>query len=559
MRAPALTLLLLAALTLAAYGPVLRAGFVNIDDQSYVTENPAVRGGLSLAGLRWAFTSVGYASNWHPLTWLSHQADVTFFGMRPGLHHLTSLFLHTASTILLWVVWRGMTGAGGQAFLVAALFAIHPLHVESVAWVAERKDVLLGFCFMLALLSYLHYLRRPRLARLAALTGLHALVLLAKPMGVSLPVVLLILDWWPLGRWQRESARDLLWEKAPLFLLSAASAGITIAAQNRGGALVAAAKLSVLPRFANAAVSSATYLKQLLWPRDLAVFYPFPEGGIPPWQIAAAVILLAAISGLALAAVRKLPALAAGWLWYLAMLLPVAGLVQVGSQARADRFTYLPLIGIFTALASAAGMFAAAGALKRRSLAAVGVILLPLLAWGTWRQAGYWRDSRVLFTHALAATRDNWLAENNLGAALSDAGEEVAARSRFERALAIKPDYPEAHQNLATSLLQSGRLEAAESHYREAIRLRPGYAKARNNLGTVLLERGDQDEAIVQLRAAAAADPGYTDAHFNLARLLEMSGRPDEAQREYRELLQRAPGDTEARARLDAIAGRSGR
>ena len=557
-RAVPVAVLLLAALTLTAYGPALRAGFVNIDDPTYVTANPAVRGGLSLAGLRWAFTSVGHASNWHPLTWLSHQADVTFFGMRPGLHHLTSLLLHLASTVLLWVVWQSLTGAEGQALLVAALFAVHPLHVESVAWVAERKDVLLGVLFMLAIRSYLQYLRRPRPARLAALTGFHALALLAKPMAVSLPAILLILDWWPLGRWRRGATLNLLREKAPLFLLSAASAGITLAAQSRGGSLVATAKVSILPRIANAAVACAVYLKQLVWPVDLAVFYPFPENGIPSWQVAAAVLLLATVSGLALATARSRPALAAGWLWYLTMLLPVAGIVQVGSQARADRYTYLPLIGIFMALAAAAGRPAATGAAGRRILAVIGVILIPLLAWGTWRQTGYWRDSRTLFTHALAVTRDNWFAENNLGAALSDAGEEDAARSRFVKALAIEPDYPEAHQNLATSLLRSGRLEEAELHYRASIRLRPGYAKARNNLATLLQGRGDPAGALEQLRAAIAVDPSYADARFNLARLLEMTGQRNEAQREYRELLLRAPGDAEARARLDVIEGRRG-
>ncbi len=549
---------LLAALTLAVYLPVLQAGFVNIDDATYVTGNAHLRGGIA-AGVAWAFTSLGYAGNWHPLTWLSHLLDVRLFGLRPPGHHLVSLLLHAAAAVLLFLAWRGMTGAAGPAFLVAALFALHPLHVESVAWVAERKDVLLGFCWMLVLLSYLRYVRKPSAARLAAVAVLYAFALMAKPMGVTLPLVLFLLDWWPLGRMTgsrppASSPGRLALEKWPLLALAAASGMVTLLAQGRGGSLIDPRKIGWSLRCANAAVSYAVYLGKTFLPVRLAVFYPFPEAGLPAWQVGGAVLLLGGTTTLALLGARRRPALAVGWLWYLLTLLPVIGLVQVGSQARANRYTYLPLVGIFMVPGAAAGWLAGSPR-GRRAVATAAALALLGLGWATWIQAGHWRDSPALFSHALAVTRNNWLAENNLGAALADTGRDAEAEEHYRRALALKPQYPEAQQNLATLLLKKGDLDGAADHYRQAVRLKPDYAKAHNNLGTVLVRQGRTVEALESFQAAVRADPDDADAHFNLAATLEGMGRSPEASYHYGEALRLNSGDAEARSRLTGNAG----
>ena len=432
----------LALLTLAAWLPVLRNGFVNLDDSYYVTANPWVRQGITRAGLAWAMTAK-VASNWHPLTMLSHMLDCQLFGLDPAGHHATSLLLHLANVLLLFaVLWR-MTGAAGRSATVAALFAVHPTHVESVAWVAERKDVLSALFWILAMGAWARYARAPSAGRYLLVLLLMALGLMAKPMVVTLPFALLLLDVWPLDR-LRLGWRRLLIEKLPLLALSAASSLITLRYQE-----TSLAPLGVVPwslRATNALVSWAAYLGKLFLPRHLAVFYPIPLA-IPAWKVAGAALLLAAITALAVRWARREPWLLAGWLWFLGTLVPVIGLVQVGRQAMADRYTYIPSIGLFLAV-----VWSVAGLLRehRAALATAAGIVVLALAVTTRMQIGYWSDSATLFRHALAVTGDdNYLAHIGLGKALMGEKDWDGAAEQLRAALARYPYLIEARAGLA--------------------------------------------------------------------------------------------------------------
>jgi tetratricopeptide (TPR) repeat protein len=532
----ALAAALLAALVVFAFRGVAGLGFIEeYDDYQYVTRNPAVAAGLSAAGVRWAFGSVGYAYNWHPLTWVSHMADVSLFGLRPAGHHLVNLALHAASAALALLVLSRATGALWPAAAAAALFAVHPLRVESVAWVAERKDVLAVFLGLLTTAAHLRYARRPAAGRHAAVVALFALGLLAKPSLVALPACLLVLDWWPLNRLRRGapagerpaagfSAAALLLEKAPLALLAAGSAALTFVAQRRGGAMAAA--IPPAWRVENALVSCVRYLGDTAWPRGLAVFYPYPAGGVPAWQWAGAAAALAAISAAAVWARRRHPALLAGWLWYLATLAPVLGLVQVGEQAAADRYTYLPHLGLAVALAWGARDLGRRLPPLARVLPALAAAALVALVALTGRQIGVWRDGVTLFTHALAVNRDVWIAENNLGLYYLGRGDRDRALAHFREAVRIKPGHARSRYNLAVVLLELGDLPRAEEQFRAAVALDPGDAEAHANLGVVLMRRGAADEAIVHFREAVRLDPGDALAADHLRRaLLARGGR----------------------------------
>jgi tetratricopeptide (TPR) repeat protein len=449
-RLPLLLGAALALLTLAAYLPALHNGFVNLDDGFYVTGNPQVQKGITRASAAWALTA-NVANNWHPLTLLSHQLDCQLFGLDPAGHHATSLLLHLANTLLLFAVLRGMTGALWRSAAVAALFAVHPAHVESVAWVAERKDVLSALFWILAMAAWTGYARRPSPGRYLLAALMMILGLMAKPMVVTLPFALLLLDVWPLERhglgWRR-----LIAEKLPLLALSAAASLVTLRYQR-----TSLAPLDLVPwslRLANAAVSYAAYLGKLLLPRNLAVFYPIPLA-IPAWQVAAATVLLAALTALAVWKARRAPWLLVGWLWFLGTLVPVIGLVQVGRQAMADRYTYIPSIGLFVAIVWGI----AALARERRailSMAAAAAILA--LAAGTWMQAGYWRDSVALYRHALAVTRGNYVAHVGLAKALTAKRDWTGAAEQYRAALALRPGLTEARAGLA-AVLRAGDLE----------------------------------------------------------------------------------------------------
>jgi hypothetical protein len=425
--------LLLAAATAALLWPAGGFAFLNYDDNQYLTLNPRVTPGLTLDGAAWAFTSVGYAFNWHPLTWLSHMADVSLFGLDPRGHHLVNVLLHAANAALLFALLRALTGALWAPALVAALFAAHPLHVESVAWVSERKDLLSTLLGLATLAAYLRHLRRP--GRWSLLPALAAFVLglLAKPMLVGLPLLMLVLDFWPLGRLRGPRARRLL-EKLPFLALAAAAAGVTYVAQLRGGALKGLQEVGLPVRAANALVAYVWYAAKALWPAGLTIFYPYPDpaGEGFWWRALAAALGLGLVTAAALRLARRAPYVLAGWLWYVATLLPVVGLVQAGLQAVADRYTYLPLAGLF--LAAAWG--GAAAAPRRRRAAALApvacALALAAFAGAARAQLGVWRDSVALFEHALAVTQDNFVAELNLSAALREQGRVAEADRHFQ-------------------------------------------------------------------------------------------------------------------------------
>lgn len=512
---------------LALYSPVRHHAFVNYDDPDYVTANPHVLAGLTVAGVRWALTST-YGANWFPLTWISHMLDVELFGLDAGRHHLTSAVLHACSAVLLFLAFLRMTGARWRSAFVAAAFALHPLRVESVAWAAERKDVLCGLFWMLALLAYARYAERPGPKRYALVAAAFAGALLSKPMAVTLPAVLMLLDYWPLRRGPK------LVEKLPLFAMSAAASVVTLLVQGSGGAVLTTAELSLGQRAANAVVSCAAYCLQTLWPSGLAVFYPFRVPAV--WEALAALAGLAAVT----AAVARRRELLAGWLWFLVTLLPVIGLVQVGLQSRADRYTYLPSIGLAILLA---------WAVPRQLLGAA------CLAWAavTWTYLPAWRNSRTLFEHALAVTRNNYIAHNNFGVALRDAGDSAAAMSHFQSAIEIRPAYSDAQNNLGEALLRAGRLDEAESHIRTALALRPDSPEAHINLGTVLSRRGRDADAAAAYRRAIELDPdtaGAPDAHYNLGRFYGLAGLSAEAVAEFQQVLRVRPNDVEAHYNL---------
>jgi tetratricopeptide (TPR) repeat protein len=502
---------LLALAVAVVFGPTVWHDFVNFDDDAYVYDNPQVTHGLTQQTAAWSFTTF-HSSNWHPLTWLSHALDCQLYGTQHAAgHHLTNVALHAAVAILLLLVLWQTTGSLWPSAVVAAVFAVHPLRVESVAWIAERKDLLSGLFFMLTLAAYLHYVRHPfSWLRYLLVAAMFALGLMAKPMLVTLPFVLLLLDYWPLGRmpvsrWggsctatteatvqlspqQGHAAfRRLIAEKLPLLILAAASCIVTSFAQDPS---IAVSKyLPISARIANALVSYVDYLGQFFYPVGLAAFYPHPESGLPIWKVAGALLVLAGISAAAWIGRRRCPYLLVGWLWYVGMLVPVIGLVQVGDQARADRYTYLPQIGLVIALvwgATAAGQkFLPAGKnvdYRRWLGGAASVLAVIILAAIAWRQTSYWRDSETLWTHTVACTTHNATAQYNLGVTLAQRGDIPDAIECFREALAIQPRSGDAENNLGVLLAQSGRLDEATRHFQAAVKIRPDLIDAHNNL-----------------------------------------------------------------------------
>ncbi len=575
----------LALITAAVYWPVARLGFINFDDPDYVSGNPRVQAGLTAESIQWAFTSV-YASNWHPVTWLSHMLDCQLYDLKPAGHHLTNLVFHVANSLLLFGLFKRLTGAFWRSALVAALFALHPLHVESVAWVSERKDVLSAFFFMLTLLAYAGYARKgksedqnpksegnpkaksrrkevgaevssPRSSANApgvishvpsALFYLLSLVcfalgLMSKPMLVTLPFLLLLLDYWPLHRWQPEARGAgfkplfrLLLEKAPFFALAAASCVVTFLVQRAAGAMPTLEKGPLELRLANALVSYVRYLGKTIWPSELAVFYPFTGFGLDSWQvIGAALLLVVATLGVVLAH-RRGPYLLVGWLWFLGMLVPVIGLVQVGKQSLADRYTYLPHIGLFICVAW--GGAAVFGSLRRpRVLAsAAAAIVLAACALVTLRQLSYWRDTSTLFTRAAAVTSGNFVAYTVLGNELAGQGKLPEAIEQCRKALEISPDYSEAHNTLGNVYAQQGNYDEALLHYRAAA-ADPTYADPRNGMGDVLIKLGKYVEAEAQCREALRLAPVHLSAMYGLATALHNQGKTDEAADYYRRII----------------------
>jgi protein O-mannosyl-transferase len=539
----------LAAATLAVYAQVGGHAFLNFDDNEYVVANPHVRAGLTAAGIEWALTQV-HSATWHPLTSLSHLLDVQLFGVRAGPALLENAALHALNAVLLFVALRRMTGARWPSALVAALFALHPQHVESVAWVSERKDVLSTLFWMLTLLVYGAYARRPSRAGYLLLVVVFTLGLLAKPMLVTLPLVLLLLDYWPLRRFDPvHSDPRVVLEKVPLLVLAALDSAITYSAQQRVGAVVSTAAIPFSDRLANAALAYAIYLGRTLLPVDLAAFYPLHLPVPLAWAALAGAGLLL-ISVAVLLAARRFPYLAVGWAWYLGTLVPVLGLVKQGEQSMADRFTYVPLIGVFIMLAWGLADLAAVRRWSPRRLwvaAAAGLTACALLS---IRQVGQWRDSTTLFRHALAVTSDNYLAHVNLGAALVAEGKIDEALPHFETALRIQPGFAKAHVNVGMALAALGDAAAASAAYEQALAIDPGSALAHYNLGVLRAQQGRLDEAITEYRAALAADPDYVNAHNNLGLTLATLGRSTEAIEHYRAALAVQPDFAPAHSNL---------
>jgi tetratricopeptide (TPR) repeat protein len=548
-RTPALCLAL-AAMTFAVFGQTLRHEFVDYDDDQYVYGNPMVARGLTLKGFVWAFAHV-HSNNWHPLTWLSHMLDCQLYGLHPGGHHLTNVLLHTATVILLFLVLRQMTGALWRSAFVAAVFAVHPLRVESVAWVAERKDVLSGLFFMLAIGAYVRYARRPSSpVRYGLVLLLFAMGLMCKPMLVTLPLVLLLLDYWPLQR--DEPAGKLVMEKLPLLALSAASAVATFLAQ--AGARELTESISLPRRLANALVACKSYLDQMIYPAGLAVYYPFPHL-LSAGEAALAGLLLAVLSVVAWRERRKQPWILMGWLWYLVMLLPVVGIIQEGVQAHADRYTYLPQIGIYVMVTWLVSEWRVSRGLLGCLMAGVLAVLMVC----AWKQASYWQNSETLWTHALACTTDNSIAHNDLGNALCQKGRTDEGITQFHQALQINPDFETAHNNLGNALLQKGRVDDAISQFQQALQINPAFEEARNNLGNALLQKGRVDEAISQFQQALQINPAFEAAHNNLGNALLQKGRVDDAITQYRQALQINPAFAEIHNNLGSALLQKGR
>jgi protein O-mannosyl-transferase len=522
--------LALSLATLAVYWQTSEHDFVAYDDDQYVYANSIVKAGITASGVRWAFTTFFYA-NWHPLTWLSHMLDCQLFGVNAEAHHVINLGFHLASALLLFGVLLRMTRQPWRSSLVAGIFALHPLHVESVAWISERKDVLSTFFAILTLLLYVRYTEVSTTRRYVAMAFVFALGLMAKPMLVTLPIVLILLDLWPLRRldWPPTSPvmRHLTWEKTPLFAMSAVSSILTFLAQRNYGSVIALNRLPLPARLANAAVAYVSYIAKACWPVDLAVLYPAYE--LAAEKVAAAcLILITATVGAWLSAKRR-PYLLVGWLWYLLMLVPVIGLVQVGLQSMADRYTYLPLVGLSLAVVWGVADFVKGRYFLRAISAALAVVVLLALSANAYRQVGYWRSSQTLFEHTLAVTRGNYIIHNNLGVTLAGQGRHEEAISHYRKALAIAPDYPDAHANLGKELLKSGKFGEALPHLVEALRLKSDQPQVHADLGVLLAAQGNFEEARQHLQESLRLSPQNPEGHSNLCFVLQRMGRLDEA------------------------------
>jgi len=576
------------------FGQTLGHEFVNFDDDVYVYQNPVVVKGLTFQGVSHVFTH-RMCDFYHPITMVSLMLDYQVYGLNPGGYHLTNILLHGMTALLLFLVlWRMMglrsnksigatapqvdlgadksvgaaatqAGALWPSAFVAAVFAIHPLRVESVAWVTERKDVLSGLFFVLTLGAYVRYTRSPfSLVRHLTVIFLFALGLLSKPSLVTLPFLLLLLDYWPLDRMQPaaprstfEVLRPLIIEKIPLFVLSAASCVATIFTQQH--MLAPVGKLPLFFRTGYAAVSYVVYLGQMFYPGGLAVVYPFPQKGLPLPEVVLALALLAGISVGVLALRRRRPYLAVGWLWYLGMLVPMIGVVHVGSVARADRFTYLAQIGVYILLTWTVVELTASWRSRRWVLGGGAMVVLAVLITCARAQTAYWHDSELLWTHTLACTLSNSIAHNNLGSAFRDQGRMEEAIAELQKALAINPDYAEAHYNLGNAFLQQGRMEEAIAQYQMALEIMPDDEEVHNNLGNVFLQQGRMEEAISCYQKALEINPNHAKAHNNLGNAFRQQGRLEEAIAHFQKALAINPDYAEVHNNLGVVFTQQGR
>lgn len=562
IRCDILVCLFLVLTTLAVYWQVGLYPFVNYDDTLYVTENYHVINGLTVDGITWAFTDT-HTGNWHPVTMISHMLDCQLYGLDSGQHHMTSLLFHILNTLLLFYVFFKMSENLWQSGFVAVMFALHPLHVESVVWIAERKDVLSTFFWMLTMASYVRYIRNPCFSRYCPVLLFFILGLMSKSMLVTLPIVLLLLDFWPLGRLRTTpehittlksvhpvpSLYPLIQEKIPLFGIAAVFCFITVFAQKSAGAVGTLELFSLGSRIANALVSYAGYMGKMFRPIHLAVFYPHPAA-IPIWKIAGAAVLLTGITIWAIRGRTVYPYFITGWLWYLVTLLPVIGLVQVGLQSMADRYTYIPLIGLFIIIAWGTPDFVAGWRHKKRALGVISTLLLLILMTTSWLQVKYWGNTISLFEHAIEVTEDNYFAHLGLGNELTNQGKLNAAVEQYNKALMIRPEFATAHFHLANVRVRQEKFREAIHHYMEAIRIKPDFAEAYNYLGYVLAKQGKINEAINHYQKALYIKPDYAPAHFNLGIIMMYKGNVEAAASCFSEVLRIRPDYHEVRKNL---------
>ena len=575
-RFPAwLLAVLLVLATVALYWPAMRCGFINLDDPDCVTENHHIQGGLTWEGVKWAFSDTEQHAYWAPLTWLSHEVACQFFGLNPWGHHLINVLLHAANTALVFLVFRRLTGATWRSLMLAALFGWHPLRVESVAWVTERADVLSTLFWMLALLAYASYAQKSEVRGQKSGTNLpnpksfllvpfywlslffFALGLMSKAMLVTMPFVLLLLDWWPLERLRSGSVWRLVREKIPFFALASVMSVVTFMAQKQGGAVRSVEYLPLGARVGNALISYCRYLGKMFWPTDLAVFYPHPWYW-PLGKVLLAGMILSSISVLLFVKRSRYPYSLMGWLWFVGTLVPVIGLVQVGGQAMADRFTYVPSLGVL--ILSVWGAYELVRGWHYRAIAflVAGSMAIAFCLALTRQQLGYWKDSEILFRHTVEVTKNNYIAYNNIGDALLNKGQTDEAMRQFQEAIRINPDDAEAHYNLGVALFKKNQPGEAVSQFQEAIRIKPNYAQARNNLGTALVSQGQTDNAVSQFQEALRLNPDYAEAHYNLGVALFNQGQAGNAVSQFQEAIRLKPDYAEAHYNLGVVLLKQG-
>jgi tetratricopeptide (TPR) repeat protein len=550
----------LAVTSLAAYARVYNNEFISFDDDMYITTNPHVQVGLTWKGVKWAFTTT-HVYNWHPLTWLSHMLDCQLFGLNAGAHHMTSVLLHIANALLLFGILKSMTGALWPSAFVAALFALHPAHVESVAWASERKDVLSSLFLMLTIAFYVRYVRRPGFAAYLATIIAFAVGLMSKQMLVTLPFVLLLLDYWPLGRLAFKkghpqdldqtvavvSARRCILEKLPLIILSVIAAATVCLVQQRTIVWRSFKAYPLLYRIENAMAAYVIYVGKMVWPGRLAIFYPHLGEDLQTWQSLGAALLLVFITVVVLRKARRCPHLVVGWLWYLGTLVPVIGLIQVGAQSMADRYTYIPYIGIFIMVAWEAAEVMKSWRWRKVALGVSAGLVLGALTACTWLQLGHWRNNIALYRHAVAVTSNNWWAYNHLGHAFLEKQQPAEAAEHFTEALRIAPGFPDAHSNLALALFQQGKVEGAIRHWNRTLKIVPDHYKSHNNLGLTLLSLGRTEQAAEHFKQVLKVRPNQAETHLNLGHALVKLSDLDAAFDHYVKGLQINPGLADGR------------
>ena len=533
------------------YAGVWGFDYVNYDDPGYF-QNPHVAAGLTLTGLTWALRT-GEMYNWHPLTWLSYMLDAQLFGLKPGALHATNLLLHVANTLLLFAVLYQMTSMAARSAFVAAMFAAHPLHVESVAWISERKDVLSTFFWMLTLLTYVRYARQPRASRYLLVVACLALGLMTKAMLVTLPLVLLLIDFWPLRRWQPGSkstitALRLVLEKIPLLALSAATSVVTFLVQEGSGAVARLDRLPLSQRVANMFVAYVEYIGKMLWPSRLAAFYVYDSRTPASWVLAALALII--VSLLAIKFAEKYPFVPVGWFWYLGTLVPVIGIVQVGLQSMADRYTYIPSIGLFVIVAWGLPEITAIQPYRNTLMPAAAGLALLVCAATARVQVQYWRNTQVLWNHALQVTSKNYIAHNNLGGFFKQIKRPTDALAHYQEAIRLKPDYPDAYNNLGTVLAELGQQQQAIDAYNQTLRLKPEFAEAHQNLAIALENLGRLDEARTELSESIRLKPDFANAHNGLGSIFFKQGKIDDAIAEYSQAVRLNPDFADAHNNL---------